>query len=497
MVKRSYPYPVATAADSVEYVLGVSAAHVMQFPATSVGTFDSVADAEAEALGSSTVIYVASYGGTDTDNGGAFYVKRAAEPSHIAKFQSADGSWWEISTLVLFSDMVGLYEDAANAGAAFTDFMEAAVALGVPALFDGTFDFTTAASVGDLPAGIRLSGVSKETSILRRVNDVNRPILRGTSVDGGRLSNFQCQYTAATTFGASPPDQPTDGQITTALAVEGDSTGLQAAILLDDCVDWHLTDIHAEGRFYYGCDYLQDCSTIRITDCTAKGFTNRSHYVIIEDNSATLGDIHYLRCGGDGIQPGFPSDRSTHNFNTNAAGTGIAKNITFVDCWAKNGADGFIAADRIEGQRYIGCRVDSCDAGFLPLAANGQDARRIVYSACTARDCDYGFYGISANFVTLDGCRATACSVAGVEMDGCDDFVISGFMAESNGGDGILLSNSSQRGSVIGCIATSNTGTGIKSAASTDRIAFVGNVARSNGTDYDALGTNHVTAPNI
>lgn len=50
------------------------------------------------------------------DGGGALYKKVVSEPLHEGKFQSADGSWWEIAENVLTLEMFGGKADAAISG---------------------------------------------------------------------------------------------------------------------------------------------------------------------------------------------------------------------------------------------------------------------------------------------------------------------------------------------------------------------------------------------
>lgn len=51
------------------------------------------------------------------DYGGARWVRRASEPSHPGKLQTADGAWWEIDVRVVTPEMTGAVGAAENAGA--------------------------------------------------------------------------------------------------------------------------------------------------------------------------------------------------------------------------------------------------------------------------------------------------------------------------------------------------------------------------------------------
>lgn len=65
----------------------------------------------------SSTIYVRTSGyATSGDGGAAFYKKVALQPSHAAKFQSADGAWWELDERIITPMMLGAIADGDGSG---------------------------------------------------------------------------------------------------------------------------------------------------------------------------------------------------------------------------------------------------------------------------------------------------------------------------------------------------------------------------------------------
>lgn len=85
-------------------VLGITAPEITT---TGVADFDTKADAEAADIdGSLNFLRLAGHTIVG-DFGGALYKKAVSEPSHEGKLQSNDGSWWEISEVLINPVMFG------------------------------------------------------------------------------------------------------------------------------------------------------------------------------------------------------------------------------------------------------------------------------------------------------------------------------------------------------------------------------------------------------
>lgn len=83
-------------------------------PTTSVADY-ATRTAAAAATIDSGVLYVRTAGYTTAgDKGGALYYKVGSEPAHIAKFQSADGAWWEIAELTNIKQLGAIGDGASS-----------------------------------------------------------------------------------------------------------------------------------------------------------------------------------------------------------------------------------------------------------------------------------------------------------------------------------------------------------------------------------------------
>jgi hypothetical protein len=115
-MRRSYPYPVATSSDAVEYLLGESGGALMQFATTSVVTarFDTKALVAAATIPASVnAVSIAGYTSAG-DGGAALYKRVVSEPSHAGKIQSNDGAWWELAEAVVNPFMFGAAGDGST-----------------------------------------------------------------------------------------------------------------------------------------------------------------------------------------------------------------------------------------------------------------------------------------------------------------------------------------------------------------------------------------------
>lgn len=400
----------------------------------------------------------------------ALYRKVAAEPAHVAKFQIAQGSWYEIAVTALDSRMVGVHDSASDAVTAFQNFVDAAASLKVPAIVaDGeTYDFPS--GTVDLPAGIDLRG---HGATLRRTVDLTIPLLSGSAVDGGQISGLKLKYTAGTTETVNTTS---------------------AAVYLDTCDSWEVRDIVVEGAFYYGI-YLRDCMNGLVDDCEVWGAYNRACYIAADTWTE---NIHVSNCLFDGYAFGTTNRLTNHICNTNGFGTGQGRNITFSNCTARYSTtspsgEGFGLSERILNQKLVNCHAYVCATGFLLQEANGYATQRHILSNCVAQNCTTGFYGVNAYYASISNCRASACA-DGFYFNNCNNSVLHGNIAENCTSDGFEFDGSSTNWAVSGNAAILCTGTGFKSAAGTFNISAVGNVSIANGTAYSWSGTGHNTA---
>jgi hypothetical protein len=77
-------------------------------------SFPTRADALTSSISSSTdILFVSGYS-TAGDLGKANYKRAASEPAHAGKFQSADGTWWELAEATVTPEMFGAVGDGAT-----------------------------------------------------------------------------------------------------------------------------------------------------------------------------------------------------------------------------------------------------------------------------------------------------------------------------------------------------------------------------------------------
>jgi len=403
-----------------------------------------------------------------------YYAKVAAEPSHIAKLQILQGTWYEFRNAELDSRQVGVHLAASDAVDEFQDFVDAAAALEVPAVVaDGeTYDFPSGSI--DLPAGIILRG---HGAILRRTVDLTIPLLQGTSVDGGRVDGLKLKYTASTT--------------TT-------TTTNSTALFLDTCNNWSAQNVVVEGAFYIGI-YFRDCRRGSIEDCQCWGLYNRGIYVAADTYTE---DIHTSRCLVDGYEFGTSNRLTNHMINTNGFGTGTGKNITFSDCIARHSStspqgEGFGISERIGFQKLENCHATDCYHGFLLQEANSQPLQHVSVVNCQSDGCELGFVGAGADYFAISGCIAYDC-VDGYYFDDCENFILSGNIARDCSEDGFEFDGDSLAIAVSGNISDGNTANGFLAADTVDYINAKGNISLNNGTAYTwGAGTGHDTTGNI
>jgi hypothetical protein len=185
MVKRSYPYPVATASDSIEYMLGVSADTLMQFESSGSISFGTKADVEAATIDPSVdAIHVLGYA-TAGDGGAAIYQRVGGEPTHNGKIQSADGAWWEIAEPLLDIKMFGAVADGStDCAAALSSALALAIENGFGKIYipAGLYAFASRASVV-LPASRCVISIFGDGQ--------NNSILKWTTASGGLQFQFE------------------------------------------------------------------------------------------------------------------------------------------------------------------------------------------------------------------------------------------------------------------------------------------------------------------
>lgn len=104
------------------------------------------------------------------DGGGALYKRSAVEPDHIAKFQSADGAWWELAATKVCPEMFGARADGVSDDA---EYIQAAVDYMFDKPFGGEFSL--------LPGRDYAVG-----STIRLIKEVNKQI--SINGNGARLT---------------------------------------------------------------------------------------------------------------------------------------------------------------------------------------------------------------------------------------------------------------------------------------------------------------------
>jgi hypothetical protein len=155
---------------------------------------------------------------TTGDTGAALYKRSSSEPSHEGKIQDAGNVWWEIAEPVIRPQMFGAVGDGVTDDR--TAFVNA-LALGKPVFVPKSSTPYMISSAIALPANAVIYG-EKGTEI--KSSTVDAGIFGGTSVAGIRISRMKLTGCAGSA-----------------------KAGRHAAINLDRCTDFHISDIDCEG----------------------------------------------------------------------------------------------------------------------------------------------------------------------------------------------------------------------------------------------------------
>jgi hypothetical protein len=257
-MRRSYPYPVATASDSVEYLVGESGGALMQFPATDFAnsSFDTKADVEAATIDPSVdAIHVLGYA-TAGDGGAAVYKRVVAEPAHAGKIQSADGAWWEIAEPVINVLMFGADPTfVADSTLALNSALGVGRAIYFP---QGKFKFTAQIVYTIAGGGVSFTGAGTDLTIL---------------------------YWASTSGLKLISNDREDTVTLTGLTFTTDATGTSIGLHLlqnDPALGWNMSNIiacsfRADSGYIAGTDYwseaikIEGWSSVSIHGCGISG----------------------------------------------------------------------------------------------------------------------------------------------------------------------------------------------------------------------------------
>jgi hypothetical protein len=125
--------------------------------------FSTVTTATAATItGSATFVRTAGYSGVG-DGGGGLYKKVGGAPTHPAKFQSADGAWWELAELEPNLFQFGATTSASNNATALQGLVDYCAANGARGVIPPG-DFKVQSQIVISAAGMRLSGTRKTIS---------------------------------------------------------------------------------------------------------------------------------------------------------------------------------------------------------------------------------------------------------------------------------------------------------------------------------------------
>ncbi len=161
----------ASAAQTAETNAETAEANAVASAAVASGAMTTVLDpqfatkATAEAYNPTVAPdYIRTAGYTAAgDGGGALYKKAASEPPHGGKFQSADGTWWEIAENTVRLKQLGATTASGSSARTTNDAaIAAAIAIAKPWVVDGIYEYGTA-----IVATTNVTGISPGVSELK------------------------------------------------------------------------------------------------------------------------------------------------------------------------------------------------------------------------------------------------------------------------------------------------------------------------------------------
>ena len=361
---------------------------------TGGGGFDTRAEAIAATISATlNVIFVAGYTAAG-DLGMSFYKRAASEPSHAAKFQSADGAWWEIVGHTVrpehFGDIDYGFSDAAtpiqNASTYVFDAGGGEVTFGAK-----TYLF---ASNITIRRGVRWQGQGFDATVLQKSGAVS-------IIAGGQASS---------THYVEIHD----------MLLSGDAAAGQSAILIFDRAqqckveDCYFSNPGANGRMVQFAtdtnDALGDATTITFERCRiflgatsgTQGFYifgGGAHTLIDTDVSGTVGAAQAAIL--------FDNDQ---NYDTLAVRGGLTGDCDWGILWVGSGN---ISNIFLSGDTYI----DRCSRGALSFQPTGTASISHVV-APGAYFSGVGATSTSTDEAVIDINIGAGCALSGLDLAG-------------------------------------------------------------------------------
>jgi len=205
--------------------------------------------------------------------------KRALEPTHAGKVQSADGAWWEIASVELNIRQFGAKGDGTNDSPKIQDAIDCAIALNAPLfLTGGDFTIHTAPFVS---ARITIYGVNYYDTIIR----LNDTVMDGIEIlcnEGVNFSKFRIEGKPLATGGVL-------------LYIDGDGTPGEP----------NQNSVFRDMMFLYGSIqiFTESAAEYVIDQCRFINFIDVG--VFIQDQANTDGgDMSIMNCLFTTVSPG-------------------------------------------------------------------------------------------------------------------------------------------------------------------------------------------------
>lgn len=291
--------------------------------------------------------------------------------------------------------------------------------------------------------GLTVSGPLKifgsspsNTKLIRSVN-VALPVIKATSVSGVIVTNLSFDYSALVTV----------------------VSGLCAAVYMESCTNVLIQNCHVTRLFYVGIT-VDSCENATVTNCYVRGVVNRSIYPYRTCQNIIVSNNHV-----DGSVDGGSTPFTAYGINVNPAASGFLQNIVIIGNTVENTiAHGISVAERTRNCTIIGNTVRNITGfyGILVQEANGFSNFYTAVTGNTVNACgQHGIYVINSVYATVTGNSVSGNTLAGIHLTLCQLSTVSSNISSENGGEGILVSNSSARNIIDGNVFSSNTGYGI------------------------------------
>ncbi|SOC40097.1 parallel beta helix pectate lyase-like protein, partial [Rhizobium subbaraonis] len=436
-IPTATPDDVAEGTSSEIAVTPESLAPTVETVRTAVQPYPSVADMAGIGIPASTDSLTVDGYQVAGDGGGALYAKVESEPSHAAKFQTADGAWWGLVDTIridarwLGVKANGIVDDRVAAQNAI-DFASA-LGGGVVLFPRGTIML---GGVGlSVPSNVTIQGAGKGITIFKRIA-------------GAAMHVISCQ-----TFAENVQilDLTVDGN------KQADPQGVMAGyhgIRGAGTKGLTIERVHVKNAIYYGIG-LQGIENleydVRITDCDIEANGGWS------TSSPTSGDGIDIKSAN---RVWLTRVRSWNNAQKGFDPRAYLLDIT--DCHAEgNGNAGF----------HLRGRGD--------LATN-------IKGVITVKGGSAVGNGVNGVVVSQDNPLLPL------------DVSITGFDAIGNTSQGIFINHELISASIVGSLVRDNTGAGVRSIAA--EVTFTGNRLMNNGTygfDGAAQNNRNIVSGNI